>query len=118
MTEQPNQQNFTPETEQAHLREQVSASPERAKEIIKEHIQQTPEEVYDSKFHYTPEQLAEAEKRVTDKHYQEKESALQHLFEIAETKGILNAVKTAKNLPASVMDEFHDRLVEHFREQK
>lgn len=118
MTEQPVEQNFTPETEKTHLREQISVSPERAKEIIKEHVQQTPEEIYDPKFHYTPEQLVEAEKRVIDKHYQKKESALQHLFEMAEEEGILNAVKTAKNLPASVMDEFHDRLVEHFREQK
>ena len=43
---------------------------------------------------------------------QDAESQIQHLVDIAETKGIIHAVKVAKHLEDNyVLDMFHDRLL-------
>lgn len=43
---------------------------------------------------------------------QDAESQIQHLVDIAETKGIIHAVKVAKHLEDNyILDMFHDRLL-------
>lgn len=106
---------ITPEKERELLSGQLAQSPEKAKEIFDSHFQHKPEQVYEPGFVYSPEEIAKMQAHVTDLFSQEKEGAMQFLFNIVDTKGVLNAVEAAQGLPPVLLDEFHDRLTQYFK---
>ncbi|MFC1756557.1 hypothetical protein ACFLZC_00125 [Patescibacteria group bacterium] len=110
-------EKITPQQERAQLQEKITASPENTQEIVTEHAQLTPEEIYTPDYQYSPEQIKEMEKNILDSSHKEKEETISRLFSIAEEKGILNAIKVSKNLPESLMDEFHDHLVKSLQDE-
>jgi hypothetical protein len=119
MAGQQFEQRITPEQEWRQLKERTTAgSPEKSKEIVREHLEQKPEQVYVPSYQYSPEQLSEIERQLTDPRYREKEEAVQRLFEIAREKGLLNAAKMAKNMDPAVEDAFHDRVIKYLHQEQ
>ncbi len=117
MINEENAEKITPRQELAGLKEQVSVSPEKAKEIVGRHLEQKPERVYAAGFTPSPEKFAQLEKQLLDPHYKEKEKAIEKIFKIAENHGLINAVKVAQKADPALLDEFHDRVVKYINEQ-
>jgi hypothetical protein len=119
MEESQFEPKITPEKEREQLMGQVVKSPEKAPEIIKEHLQQTPEQVYMPEHILSPEERSEIEKRINDAHYKEKEEIIGRLFDTVKEKGILNAAQIVQKLnDPSITDAFHSRLVNYLRERE
>lgn len=115
---EPQPEKITPQQEMSQLKEQVSASPERAKDIISSHLERKSGEVYQTGFSPSPKMFAELEQQLLDPHFREKEKAVEKIFAIAENHGLINAAKVARKADPALLDEFHDRLVKLFRENE
>ena len=113
MAEQGFEQQITPESQKEFLRGQIEKQPERAKEIMGDYLQKEPEVVYGPEKVVGRQEMSEMEKRIVDVRYEERENAVQYLFQIARDKGLLYASRVAKKADPSVMEEFHDRLVNY-----
>lgn len=111
-------EKITPREEIAVLREQISASPERAKEIINSHLERDPNEVYKNGFIPSPEKFARLKQQLLDPHFKEKEKAMEKIFAIAENHGLINAVRAAQKADPSILDEFHDRVIRYINENE
>jgi hypothetical protein len=115
---QPFERKLTPETEAEKLREEIAEIPEKAKEIVEEHLRQDPERVYEPSYLIPKEQRDVIAKEIKDPSFREKREQLGELLRLVETKGILPVVDIVKNLDPSLEDEFHDLLVQYLREEK
>lgn len=116
--EQSEQEKITPKQEAIQLKEQISASPEKAKEIVGAHLEKEPERVYASGFTPSPEKMAQLKQQLLDPHYKEKEKAMEKIFRIAESHGLINAVKAAQKADPALLDEFHDRIIKYIKENE
>lgn len=109
---------ITPEQERLNLKSEIIKSPEKTGEIIEDYTRQQPEDIYDEQYHLSSEQKAAWEKDFADPNLVEKEQVIERIFNVAQEKGILNAVQLARKLDSSVMDEFHDRLILYLHSQQ
>ncbi|MCF7835900.1 MAG: hypothetical protein K9M15_02145 [Candidatus Marinimicrobia bacterium] len=115
MDEQKFEQKITPQQEKEMLSQQIQQSPEKAKDIVETHLRKEANGIYLPGYNVSQGELSEIEKRIIDVGFEEKEKIIRELFSIVETKGMLNAVSVVKKLTPSLIDEFHDRLVEDLR---
>jgi len=116
MINEENKERITPREEMADLKKQISASPERAREIVTSHLERDPEQIYQVGFTPSPEKFARLEQQLLDPHYKEKEKAMEKIFAIAEDHGLINAVKAAQKADPALLDEFHDRVIKYINE--
>lgn len=118
--EQPQKkEKITPQQEITDLKEQVAASPERAKDIISSHLERRAEDVYQAGFSPSPEKFAQLEQQLLDPHYKEKEKAIEKIFAIANDHGLINAVRAAQKAKhPALLDEFHDRVIKYIHENE
>lgn len=110
------EQKITPAEDWKHLKEKVVEFPQSAKEVVKEHLQQKPEEIYSPEHVVSSEKLKATEQNIADADQKEKEEIIDELFKLAEEKGLLNAARALQKLDPSLVDGFHDRVVEFLRE--
>jgi len=118
MEEPKIESKLTPQTEALFLRERIGRNPERAREIVGEHLREQKGDIYAPEAIMNSAEMAEIEKKITDVDYKEKEEFLNRLFAIAIEKGLLNAAEIAQKINPAIMDEFHDRLVEYLVENQ
>ncbi len=116
--EQQFEQKISPQQEWQGLREKVESSPEQTREIVGEHVQLKPEQIYSKENLISGEDLKSVEKAIIDPAQGEVQKAVDNLFKFAEQKGIVNAAKVSKNLDPAIDDAFHDRLVQEFSTQQ
>ncbi|MBU2219310.1 hypothetical protein KJ750_01195 [Patescibacteria group bacterium] len=100
--------------------ETVSQNKERTeviKEAIKEHVGKSPEEFLAEGNRFTQQEIKQHAQKIGDtsveKQHQEQ---ILELMQIAQSKGILNAVSVIKRLNDPYLeDEFHGALVKYFQ---
>jgi len=100
--------------------ETVSQNKERTeviKEAIKEHVGKSPEEFLAEGNRFTQQEIKQRAQKIGDtsveKQHQEQ---ILELMQIAQSKGILNAVSVIKRLNDPYLeDEFHGALVKYFQ---
>lgn len=113
MAEEPHKfEKKTPEEEVRWIEEKVVKSPEKANEVLKEHLAKKPEEVLRPEHVLSP---SEIERRAIDIQDNDKERQMVRLLELVEEKGLLNADSVARKLEPSLEDDFHDRLVQYLQ---
>jgi hypothetical protein len=111
------EEKISPQKEISLLREKVAESPERAKEILKNHAGRKPEEVLAPEHLMSKEEEERIKSEVLTK---EREELVDALLEVAKERGVVNAVSIAKQakIDPSTEDSFHDALIKFLKEGK
>jgi len=107
------EQKLTPMTEKEELQEKIAQVPEKQKEILRAHLEQSPERVYDPSYLISPEQRELMAKKLADPHFEEKQETIGYLLGMIEEKGILPVIAEVKKLNPSLADQFHDILIQY-----
>jgi len=92
--------------------------PEIIKEVLKEHLEKIPEQFLVEKQRMAPEELKKESERIAGLRTEEESHQRQilELLQIAQDKGILNAVSVVKQLNnPHLEDDFHAALIKYFQ---
>ncbi len=120
---------FSPEEEINYLRQRINELEKRTKdekkteiiaETIKNYAKEKPEEILDERFRFSQTLIEEHKNRIAkfdsednlpEQHHNEQ---ITELLQLAQDKGILNAISIAKKIDPHLEDDFHTALVNNF----
>jgi len=91
---------------------------EVVQEVLKEHIEKTPEQVLTESRRMVPDEIKKQAERIADLKTEEEAHQRQilELLQLAQEKGILNAVSVVKQLNnPHLEDDFHAALIKYFQ---
>lgn len=98
-----------PKQEVEKLKERIEAAPEKAKEILKEHIERSEREIAQEYRILQSQALKIAED--IEKDHPEDHRQIEALMRLAAEKGPWNASQIAKKLNPHILDGFHDTYI-------
>lgn len=109
MPEEPRIIFETPVQEAEKLKERIEFAPEKAKEILDEHLSRSEEEIAKD-YRLSSEEAIKIAKDIEQKH-PEDHRQVEALLQLAAEKGVWNASQIAKKLGPHALDGFHDAYI-------